>query len=228
MTDMTEYWLYLAVKVACCTYIIYKVWGWKKKIRKICGLLFVPRTASGAESNAAVTDVPVPDVMGSTRYVYLDKDAGQTVAPVLSEPMETVPAEEAETDGDLLPEEVEYDLPIETLKIIGEEQKALDALPRDAEAVTTEPVSLNDLILAGDVLMGIDKDGQDKEKQLRAARTLHRIQGTDLYDILVSQVENAETVSALIDRYLDENGEPRVKLQSLRKLEPIRDWKQLL
>ena len=219
MTDMTEHWLYLAVRMACCAYIIYKVWGWKKKIREICGLLFVPQAASGAEGNAAVTDVPVPDVMGSTRYVYLDKDAGQTVAPVLSEPMETVPAEEAETDENLLPEEVEYDLPMETLKMIGEEQKVLDALPRDAEAVTTEPVSLNDLILAGDVLMGIDK---------QAARTLHRIQGTDLYDILVSQVENAETVSALIDRYLDENGEPREREASKESKPPAKDWRNLI
>lgn len=228
MTDMTEYWLYLAVKVACCTYIIYKVWGWKKKIREICGLLFVPRTAAGTEDNTAITDVPVPDVMGSTRYVYLDKDAGQTVAPVLSEPMETVPAGEAETDEGLLPEEVEHDLPMETLKIIGEEQKALDALPRDAESVTTEPVSLNDLILAGDVLMGIDKDGQDKAKQLRAAQTLYRIQGTDLYDILVSQVENAETVSALIDQYLDENGEPRERKASKESKLPVKDWRNLI
>ena len=226
--NMLKYVFYMSVKVICCAYIIYKVWKWKKKVREICGLLFVPQAASGAEDNATVTDVPVLDIMGSTRYVYLDKDAGQTVAPVLSEPMETAPAEEAETDGDLLPEEVEYDLSMDTLKIIGEEQKALDALPRDAEAVTTEPVSLNDLILAGDVLMGIDKDGLDTEKQLRAARTLHRIQGTDLYDILVSQVENAETVSSLIDKYLDGNGESSVKLQSLRKLESIRDWKQLL
>lgn len=225
---MTEYWLYLAVRIACCIYIIYKVWGWEKKIREICGLLFIPQAASGAEGNTAVTDAPVPDVIGSTRYVYLDKDAGRTVAPVLSEPMETVPAEEAETDGELLPEEVEYDLPMETLKIIGEEQKALDALPREAEAVTTEPVSLNDLILAGDVLMGIDKDGQDTEKQLRAARTLYRIQGTDLYDILVSQVENAETVSALIDQYLDENGEPRERKAFKESNPPAKDWRNLI
>lgn len=223
---MTGHWLYLAVKIACCTYIIYKVWGWKKKIRRICGLLLIPRTTSEAGKDAAVTNVPVPDVMGGTRHVYLDKDAGQTVAPVLSEPMETVPAGEAETDNGLLPEEVEHELPMETLKIIEEEQKALDALPRDAEAVTTEPVSLNDLILAGDVLMGID--GQDTEKQLRAARTLHRIQGTDLYDILVSQVENAETVSALIDQYLDENGEPRERKVSKERQPPAKDWRSLI
>lgn len=228
MTDMTEHWLYLAVRIGCCTYIIYKVWGWKKKIRKICGLLFVPQAAFGAEDNAAVTDVPVPDVMGGTRYVYLDKDAGQTVAPVLSEPMETVPAEEAETEDSLLSEEVEHDLPMETLGIIGEEQKALDALPRDAEAVTTEPVSIDDLALAGDVLMGIGKDGQDAAKQLRAAQTLYRIQGTDLYDILVSQVENAETVSALIDQYLDENGEPRKRNAAKEEKLPAKDWRNLI
>ena len=228
MNDMTEHWLYLAVRIGCCTYIIYKVWGWKKKIRKICGLLFVPQAASGTEGNATVTDVPVPDVMGGTCYVYLDKDAGQTVAPVLSEPMETASAEEAETDGDLLPEEVEHDLPMEVLGIIREEQKVLDSLPRDAEAVTTEPVSINDLALAGDVLIGIDKDGQDAAKQLRAARTLYRIQGTDLYDIFVSQVENAETVSNLIDQYLDENGEPRKRNAAKEGKQPVKDWRSLI
>ena len=221
MTDMTEHWLYLAVRIGCCTYIIYKVWGWKKKIRKICGL-------SGTEGNATVTDVPVPDVMGGTRYVYLDKDAGQTVAPVLSEPMETASAEEAETEDDLLPEEVEHDLPMEVLGIIREEQKALDALPHDAEAVTPEPVSINDLALAGDVLMGIGKDGHDAAKQLRAAQTLYRIQGTDLYDILASQVENAETVSNLIDQYLDENGEPRKRNTAKEEKLPVKDWRSLI
>lgn len=225
---MTGHWLYLAVKIACCTYIIYKVWGWKKKIVRICGLLLIPRTTSEAEKDAAVTNIPVPDVMGGTRHVYLDKDAGQTVAPVLSEPMETVPAGEAETDDGLPPEEVEHDLPMETLKIIGEEQKALDALPRDAEAVTAGPVSIDDLILAGDVLMGIDKGGQDTGKQLHAARTLYRIQGTDLYDIFVSQVENAETVSALIDRYLDENGEPRERKAAKEEKLPAKDWRILI
>ena len=225
---MTEYWLYFAVRIGCCTYIIYKVWGWKKKIRKICGLLLVAQTKSEPESNAIPVDNPLPDVMGSTRYVHLDENAGQTVAPVLSEPMETAPAEEAETEDSLLPEEVEYDLPMETLEIIGEEQKALDALPRDAEAVTTEPVSIDDLALAGDVLMGIGKEGQDAAKQLRAAQPLYRIQGTDLYDILVSQVENAETVSALIDQYLDENGEPRKRNAAKEEKLPAKDWRNLI
>ena len=76
--------------------------------------------------------------------------------------------------------------------------------------------------------MGIDKDGQDTEKQLRAARTLHRIQGTDLYDILVSQVENAETVSALIDQYLDENGEMRTGILPKKREITINDWRNLI
>ena len=99
----------------------------------------------------------------------------------------------------------------------------MDALPHDAEAVTPEPVSINDLALAGDVLMGIGKDGHDAAKQLRAAQTLYRIQGTDLYDILVSQVENAETVSNLIDQYLDENGEPRKRNTAKEEKLPVKD-----
>lgn len=225
---MTEHWFYLAVKAACYAYIIYKVWGWKDKVLEVCELLYSPKIKSNPNGNNAPVNTSEPDVMGGTRYVYLDKDAGQTVAPVLSEPMDMVPAGDVETDDNPLSEEVEHNLLMETLKIIGEEQKILDALPRDAETVTTEPVSLNDLILAGDVLMGIDKNGQDTEKQLRAAKTLHRIQGTDLFDIFVSQVENAELINMLIDRYLINGEMLNISSRNFKSENIEWNWKNLI
>ena len=220
-----EYGFYIAVKVTCYAYIIYKVWGWNKKIREVCGLLYTPKGKSEEESKVSPEKVSASDVIGGTHFVYLDENAGQTVAPVLSEPLGTDQEDIPEEDKQISSDEVEYSLSMDKLKLLGEEQTSLDALPRSAEAFT-ETVSVSDLSLAGDVLMDIDGAGENEEKQLRAAKTLHRIQGTDLFDIFISQVENAKTVSTLIDKYLDENGELRENKPM--KIKTISDWRKLI
>ena len=220
-----EYGFYIAVKVTCYAYIIYKVWGWNKKIREVCGLLYTPKGKSEEESKVSPEKVSDSDVIGGTHFVYLDENAGQTVAPVLSEPLGTDQEDIPEEDKQISSDEVGYSLSMDKLKLLGEEQTSLDALPRSAEAFT-ETVSVSDLSLAGDVLMDIDGAGENEEKQLRAAKTLHRIQGTDLFDIFISQVENAKTVSTLIDKYLDENGELRENKPM--KIKTISDWRKLI
>lgn len=222
-----EYGFYIAVKVICYAYIIYKVWGWNKKIREICGLLYTPKGKSEGENNVFPEKVSTPDVIGSTHFVYLDENAGQTVAPVLSEPLGTDQGDIPEEDKQVSSDEVEYNLSLDKLKMLGEEQASLDALPRSAEAFI-ETVSVSDLSLAGDVLMGVDGTDRDEEKGLRAARTLRHIRGTDLFDIFVSQMENAEAVNALIDRYLDENGMPRAQKTQKKTNLPIENWRSLI
>lgn len=222
-----EYGFYIAVKVICYTYIIYKVWGWNKKIREICGLLYTPKGKSEEKNKTPSEKVSALDVIGGTRFVYLDENAGQTVAPVLSEPLGTDQEEIPEEDKQVSPDEVEYSLSMDKLKLLGEEQASLDALPRNTEALTGA-VSIHDLNLAGDVLMGVDGTDRDEEKGLRAARTLRHIRGTDLFDIFVSQMENAEAVNALIDRYLDENGLPRTQKTQRKANLPIENWRSLI
>ena len=222
-----EYGFYIAVKVTCYAYIIYKVWGWNKKIREVCGLLYTPKTKSEEKSKVSPEKVSASDVIGGTHFVYLDENAGQTVAPVLSEPLGTDQEDIPEEDKQISSDEVEYSLSMDKLKLLGEEQTSLDALPRSAEAFT-ETVSVSDLSLAGDVLMGVDGTDRDEEKGLRAARTLRHIRGTDLFDIFVSQMENAEAVNALIDRYLDENGMPRAQKTQRKANLPIENWRSLI
>ena len=222
-----EYGFYIAVKVICYAYIIYKVWEWKKKVRKICGLLYTPKVKSEKENRVSPEKVSTPDVIGGTYFVYLDENAGQTVAPVLSEPLETEAPEFPEEDKQVSPDEVECNLSMDELKLLGEEQASLDALPRNTEALTGA-VSIHDLNLAGDVLMGVDGTDRDEEKGLRAARTLRHIRGTDLFDIFVSQMENVEAVNALIDRYLDENGMPRAQKTQKKTNLPIENWRSLI
>lgn len=222
-----EYSFYIAVKVICYAYIIYKVWGWNKKLREICGLLYTPKGKSEEKNKTPSEKVSAPDVIGGTRFVYLDENAGQTVTPVLSEPLGMDQEEIPEEDKEVSSDEVEYNLSMDELRLLGEEQASLDALPRNAEAFTGA-VSIQDLNLAGDVLMGVDGADRDDGKGLRAAKTLHAIRGTDLYGIFVSQLENAEAVNVLIDRYLDENGEPRPQKIQKKTTMPTKDWRNLI
>lgn len=223
---MAEYWFYLTIKIVCCTYILYKVWGWNKKIREVYKVLYRPKT-NFKQDEHMIAKVPEPDIIGSTHHTYLNKNAGQIFTPILNEQSKIIPVEETEED-ELLPEEVAYNLSMDLLKIIGEEQAELDALPRNVEAFTTQAVSIDELLLAGDVLMGIDGSEQDERKQLQAAQTLHRIQGTDLFDIFILQMENVDIINNLIDKYLDENGEPReIKLSEGGK-QPLKSWRSLI
>ena len=34
--------VYLSVRIGCAGYLLYKLWNQKKRIRKICGLLYPP------------------------------------------------------------------------------------------------------------------------------------------------------------------------------------------
>lgn len=34
--------VYLSVRVGCAAYLLYKVWGQKKKVHELCDLLYMP------------------------------------------------------------------------------------------------------------------------------------------------------------------------------------------
>ncbi len=63
-------------------YLLFRVYGWKKTI---CTLLCRP-CVEGKEKETGGTESAAPDaeVMGNTRYVYLDENAGKTTAPFMS------------------------------------------------------------------------------------------------------------------------------------------------
>ena len=75
-----EEMMYLSVRLGCAVYLLYKVWGQKARIREWCDLLYTP--VKKEETVPAVSG-DEPDVMGSTRFVYLDEDAGKTAAPFI-------------------------------------------------------------------------------------------------------------------------------------------------
>ena len=79
--------VYLSVRVGCAAYLLYKVWGQKKKVHELCDLLYMP-----VKKEQMISMSPEPadekEVIGKTRFVYLDENAGKTAAPYMSQPLE--------------------------------------------------------------------------------------------------------------------------------------------
>lgn len=225
-----EHIIYLSVRLACASYILYKVWGQKKKVREICDLLYetgpsgiVDKTKPAA-SKSQGTDKQ--DVMGSTRYVYLDENVGQTVAPYMSEPLE-MNTDYIGEEEDIPEEEVECKLSLEEMKMLKEEQEELDEMSPEVESIS-QVVTPADLDNAANVLFKLDGADKDEDKSRRAALTLHAIRETDLFEVFSSQVENRDIIENLMDRYLDGEGNALPVRKTKAGLHSSTDWKQYL
>ena len=163
--------VYLLVRMACIFYLLYKVWCWKSRVDEICRLLYGKGAETGAEALVEYPkDTGTEDVMGSTRFVYLDEDAGTGVAPYMSQPLE-MSADYIGEEDEIQDGEVECNLSLEEMELLRKEQEELDGLAPEAVAVT-QAVTADDLSLAGDVLMKVDGADRDVEKVCRAARTV--------------------------------------------------------
>ncbi len=218
------------VRLACVSYILYKVWGQKKKVREICDLLYeIKPSAAIGETEPAISKpqgTDEPDVMGSTRYVYLDENAGQTVAPYMSEPLE-MGTDYIGEDEEVPEEEVECKLSLEEMKMLKEEQEELDGMSPEVEAIS-QVVTPADLDNAANVLFKLDDADKDEGKSRRAALTLHAIRETDLFEVFSSQVENKSIIENLMDRYLDGEGNALPARKTKVSLDSPTDWKQYL
>lgn len=217
--------IYLSVRLACAAYILYKVWGQRKRVREICGLLYTPGKKEKAEVVLPEV-VDYVDVMGKTCYVYLDENAGKTVAPYMSQPLE-MNTDYIGEEEEIPEEEVECNLSLEEMKLLKEEQEQLDEMCPEVDAVT-QVMTLDDLSLAGDVLMKVNGADKDGEKVCHAARTLFAIRNTCLFDIFTSQVGNVDAINRLLEENLDENGDPLPVKKEKKKHQPDFDWKALV
>ena len=66
--------VYLSIRLGCTAYLLYKVWEQKKRIGKICDLLYTPRKKPEMEKGHHRNPENAADVMGATRFVYLDEN----------------------------------------------------------------------------------------------------------------------------------------------------------
>ena len=207
--------IYFCVRIVCIGYLLYSVYGWRRRIETVCTLLYEKPCVKKEKKEAAVTESAVSDaeVMGSTRYVYLDENAGKTAAPFMSQPLERNFIGEEE---DVQQEDVECNLQLD--------KKDLDAESPEVESVS--PVlSSRDMEVLGEYLT--HQDVADHEKAMQAARVLFSIRQTSLIDVFLSNMENSAIVEELIDRYLDEDGNPK-PLKVKDGNEPSDDWRKYI
>ncbi len=217
--------IYLSIRFACVGYLLYKVWGQKLRIQELCDLLYTP--VKKEKTEATLPEVAdETDGMGKSRFVYLDENAGETVAPYMSQPLEMGTDYIGEED-EIPEEEVECKFSLEEMKQLKEEQEQLDEMSPEVDAVT-QVVALDDLSLAGDVLMKVNGADKDEEKVCCAARTLFAIRNTCLFDIFTSQVGNMDVINQLLDENLDENGQPLAVKKGNGRHKPDYNWKELV
>lgn len=222
--------VYLSVRIVCIAYILYKVWGQKKKVREICDLLYKiePRLQVEKKESAASPRQPEDegDVVGSTRFVYLDENAGQTVAPYMSEPLE-MGTDYIGEEEEITEEEVECNLSLEEMRMLKEEQEGLDGMAPSVDSVS-QVVTPADLDNVGNVLLKVNEADKDEEKSRRAAFTLYAIRETDLFEVFSSQVENRSVIENLMRKYLDGEGNALPVHKTKGDNRTSDEWKQFL
>ena len=122
--------IYMSVHLVCLVYILYKVWGWKSKVYEICILLYEKKSEKNFVNEKPFdSSVPIDetDVIGHTRFVFLDENVGETVSPYMSQPLD-MESDYIGGEEDTPEEEVECSLPLEEMRMLKEEQEELDAL----------------------------------------------------------------------------------------------------
>ena len=217
--------VYVSVRLLCAAYILRKVWGFKAEVRQVCDL-FCDSARQGEVKKEESVQINNGAVIGETKFIYLDENAGTAVAPYMSQPLERAAIEEA---GDIIEaDDVECNLPLEEMKLLKEEQERLDADSPEVETISGA-VTQADLENMGDVLFRIDGAAADEEKSLRAAKTLYAIRETDMFNVISSQVENKDFITELMDKYLDEDGNPLpTDGKDKAALNTGKDWRTLL
>lgn len=217
--------IYLSVRCVCTAYLLYKVWKQRERIGEICDLLYTP-SCKPPTVNDAQEPGNVPDVMGATRFVFLDENAGKTVAPYMSQQLETG-SDLIGMDKDIPEEDVECKLPLEEMKMLQEEQEELDSRLPEAESVSPA-VTPADLLNVGDVLFNLDGAGSDENKSYRAAMTLRAIRETDMFELFSSQMENKKLIEELMEKYVDEEGNALPLKRERKESKHVTDWRNLV
>ncbi len=217
--------VYVSVRLLCAAYILKKVWGFKAEVRQVCDLFCRNGRQDVGEKEKNVL-IDNGAVIGETKFVYLDENAGTAVAPYMSQSLESAAIEE---ENDIIEaDDVECNLPLEEMKLLMEEQARLDADSPEVETISGA-VTQADLENIGDVLFRIDGSAADEKKSLRAAKTLYAIRETEMFTVISSQVENKDFITELMDKYLDEDGNPLpTDGNNVPKLIANKDWRTVL
>ncbi|MDR1200520.1 MAG: DUF4122 domain-containing protein [Tannerellaceae bacterium] len=219
-----ETYLHFAVRLTVCGYVLYWVWGivfngrlfglWDRIPGK-------PSKDAPAPVITVVTETELPDVVGKTTAVYLEDPELAAKVPAYTEKLE--PSDFIGEEPDIPDDDVESDLSprLKTPEeIVAERERfeetddlapALD--PDFSSGLTYEEMSN---------AVGVLTVATDNEKQIiEAARTIHRLKDTDLFEFITHQVSNLENVERLMNDCLDDDGTPLAIRKSKRKADRL-------
>jgi len=217
---MVETYIHFIVKLLVCGYVLYKVWKivFNQQLFGIWNRIPVRPPKNAPEPIlTVVTEKDLPDVVGKTTIVYLEDPELAAKVPTYTEKLE--PSDYIGEESDISDDDVESGL--------------------TAPSVTREEAEQERFEMADDLAPGLDPDFStgltfeemanavgvltdattDERKIIEAAKTIHNIKDTDLYEFITHQVSNQDNVESLLRDCLDDVGNPLPKRRSKKSLE---------
>lgn len=208
---MVENYIYFTVKLAACGYMLYRVWIILFN-RQLFGLWSQIRIKPKKENPDPIVTVAaaqeIIDVIGKTTVVYLEDPELATKVPVHSQKLEL--SDFIGEEPDVPDDDVESELspapktPEDLLEEL-ERFEVMDDLAPGLDPDFSTGLTYDEMANAVSVLTVVT----DEETQvIEAAKTIHRIKETDLFEFIINQVSNLDNVERLMNDCLDDNGTP--------------------
>lgn len=222
-----ETYLHFAVKLAVGSYVLYRVWIilFRQRLFGLWDKIPVrPPKGTPEPVITIVTERKVNDVVGKTTIIYLDDPELAAKVPAHSEKLE--PSGFIGDEPDISDDDVESDLSSKavTPEELQEEQKRFeeqDDLAPGLDPDFSTGLTYEEMANAVGVLTVFT----DNEQQIiDAAKTIHSIKDTDLYEFFTNQVSNQDNVEKLMSDCLDNDGTPLPVRKSKRNVEDMKSF----
>jgi len=214
--------IHFMVKLSMTNYILYKVWHilFKENLFGLWDKIPVRTKKKPAKQEVSVIkEKNTSDIMGKTHFRYLENPDMMSNTPVFSEKLE--PSGFIGEEPDIKSEEVESDLSLVSLTP-EEMQEEIDRFePDELPSSGYDPdfstgLTYEEMENAVSVLT-VPTDNE--EKIIQAAKTILDIKDTDLYEFMIHQVSNIDSVERLLDDCLDHTGSPLPERKSKKALQ---------
>lgn len=214
-----ETYLYFTVRLLVCGYVLYKLWTilFKEKLFGLWDRIPArPKKVNPEPAIPVVKSSDNTDVVGKTTIVYLEDPELAAKVPARSEKLE--PSDFIGEEPNISEDEVESELsaqPPTPEELLDEQERfeVMDDLAPGLDPDFSTGLTFDELSNAVEVFT-VQTDNE--KKIIEAAKTIHTIKDTDLYEFFINQVSNQDNVESLMRDCLDEVGNPLPKRRSKR------------
>lgn len=222
-----ETYLHFAVKLTVCVYVLYRTWIvlFNKRLFGLWERIAVrPKKETPEPAIVVVTEKENTDVVGKTTIVYLEDPELAAEVPAHSEKLE--PADFIGEEPDISGDDVESELSFKDIspeEILEEQERfeLMDDPPPGLDPDFSTGLTYEEMANA----IGVLTVSTDNEKQIiDAAKTIHSIKDTDLFEFFTHQVSNLDNVEKLMSDCLDDDGTPLAVRKSKRNIEDMKSF----